>query len=113
MPCCQPPLHATAAALPHLLPPQLLYHRCLGAASPLAPYLATLPGVARGIPTPQVAMLWPPAELQQLQHVPLQEDAGGQAYWWQAYSRDVLAQLPGSPDDAFGGQAVGQERLGA
>ncbi len=35
----------------------LLYHVSRGADSPLAPYLAHLPGLAPGVPTPRVGML--------------------------------------------------------
>jgi hypothetical protein len=57
-------------------------------------------------------MLWPAQQLQECQSAQLEADAGSQAYWLQQYSRDTLAQLPGSADDAFGGQTVTQERLG-
>lgn len=60
----------------------------------------------------QVAMLWPAQQLKECQSAQLEADAGSQAYWLQQYSRDTLAQLPGSADDAFGGQTVTQERLG-
>ncbi|KAF8073245.1 CAND7 [Scenedesmus sp. PABB004] len=94
---------------------ELLYHASRGGASPLAPYVATLPGVAPGTAAPQVAMLWPPDALAELQHPQLAADAGGQAHWWRAYAADVLAAAPaagGPARDAFGGQAVGEERLG-
>jgi hypothetical protein len=57
-------------------------------------------------------MLWPAQQLKECQSAQLEADAGSQAYWLDAYSRDVLQQLPGSPDDAFGGQLVTTERLG-
>jgi hypothetical protein len=60
----------------------------------------------------QVAMLWRAQQLKECQSSQLESDAGSQAYWLEAYSRDVLQQLPGSPDDAFGGQLATKERLG-
>jgi hypothetical protein len=57
-------------------------------------------------------MLYPKPQLQELQYNLLIGDASSQAYWWKQYSREVLAVLPGSADDAFGGQRVTQEQLG-
>jgi hypothetical protein len=57
-------------------------------------------------------MLYPEPQLQELQYNPLIADAGSQAYWLKQYSREVLAVLPGTADDAFGGQLVTQEQLG-
>jgi hypothetical protein len=98
----------------------VLYHAC-DASSPLAAYIATLPGQLPGTSTPQVAMLWPQQDLQQLQYGPLIGDAASQAFWLQDYSSRVLGQpdisssSSGSAADvaaAFGGTAVTQERLG-
>jgi hypothetical protein len=57
-------------------------------------------------------MLYPEPQLQELQCNPLIADAGSQAYWWKQYSSEVLAQLPGTADDPFGGHLVTQEQLG-
>ncbi|WIA29831.1 hypothetical protein OEZ86_012302 [Tetradesmus obliquus] len=91
---------------------EILYHYCQGPASPLHAYIQTLPGVQQGIPKPQIAMLYPKPQLQELQYNPLIGDAASQAYWWRQYSKEVLAALPGSADDPFGGQLVTQEQLG-
>lgn len=91
---------------------QILYHHHQGADSPLQPYIQSLPGAYPGIPGPQVAMLYPEPQLQELQYAPLIADAGSQIYWWRQYSRDVLAVLPGSADDPFGGKLVTEEQLG-
>lgn len=60
----------------------------------------------------QVAMLWPSQQLKECQNAQLEADAGSQAYWLEKYAQETLAKLPGSEQDAFGGQLVTQERLG-
>lgn len=57
-------------------------------------------------------MLYPEAQLQELQYGPLIADAGGQIHWWKSYSQEVLSKVPGTADDAFGGRVVSQEQLG-
>lgn len=91
---------------------QILYHLKQGQSSPLYLYLQTLPGIYPDIPGPQIAMLYPETQLQELQYGPLIADAGGQIHWWKTYSRDVILNLPGTADDPFGGQIVTQDELG-
>lgn len=112
MVCYHPDYNPAVHMHLHLLIMQILYHYCQGPASPLHAYIQTLPGVQQGIPKPQIAMLYLKPQLQELQYNPLIGDAASQAYWWRQYSKEVLAALPGSADDPFGGQLVTQEQLG-
>eukprot|EP00775_Hariotina_reticulata_P010558 gene10558-10718_t len=92
---------------------EVLYHYFEGPSSPLAAYIRSLPGVCPGVPGPQVAMLFPEQDLQELQYQPLINDAGSQAYWWKQYSSEVLGKLEGSCEEgAFGGRHVTAEQLG-
>lgn len=91
----------------------LVWHRLRGAASPLAGYISQLPGVAPGIATPEVAMLLAERKLKEAQHSRLVADARGQARWLRKFCDDVLAPLPGTLADAFGGVRVTEELMGA
>jgi hypothetical protein len=92
--------------------PQLLYQLCQGDASPLATYISHLPGVAPGIPTPGVAMLFSPAAREAFQDAQLAADSEGQWYWCQQFSEDVLRGLPGTPGDPFQGVTITPHLLG-
>jgi hypothetical protein len=46
----------------------ILYHLSRGSSSPLQPYLAQLPGLAPGVPTPRVAMIMYDDAVDELQY---------------------------------------------
>lgn len=91
---------------------RLVAYRLEGAASSRAPYVASLPGVADGVPVPLVAMRMAPGDLEALQNPRLAADAAAQAHFSADFADSVLASLPGSPDaDPFGGQRVDRDLL--
>ncbi|KXZ41159.1 hypothetical protein GPECTOR_710g862 [Gonium pectorale] len=69
----------------------LLAHLAAGPASALAPYLAHLPGLAHGVPTPRVAMLMYDDAVDELQYGSLVHDVRNQKYWLARVAREVLA----------------------
>lgn len=90
---------------------QLIAYRLAGPGSSHAPYIAHLPGVAAGVPTPLVAMRMSSGDLDQLQSPQLAADAAAQARFCTEFAAGKLAALPGSGADPFGGQRVTEELL--
>ncbi|EFJ45529.1 hypothetical protein VOLCADRAFT_105987 [Volvox carteri f. nagariensis] len=80
----------------------LLYHLSRGSASPLLPYLAYLPGLARGVPTPRVAMLMYDDAVDELQYGSIIQDVRNQKYWL----RHVIREVFGRGDGQTGGAAA-------
>ena len=91
---------------------QVLEYCSQGAASSHAAYIASLPGVAPGVPAPGLVMFFSDDELQATQSQGLATDAVSQRYWWRHFADNTLMALPGSDADPFGGQRVDAERLG-
>eukprot|EP00198_Chlamydomonas_reinhardtii_P002671 XP_001692007.1 lysine N-methylase [Chlamydomonas reinhardtii] len=80
----------------------ILYHLSRGAASPLLPYLAHLPGLAPGVPTPRVAMLMYDNAVDELQYGTLVQDIRNQKYWLRHVGCHLLPQLTGGQQEAEG-----------
>ncbi|KAG2442493.1 hypothetical protein HXX76_002579 [Chlamydomonas incerta] len=95
-----------------------LYHLSRGAASPLQPYLAHLPGLAPGVPTPRVAMLMYDDAVDELQYGALVQDIHNQKYWLRHVGCQLMPRLTGGEAEAEAeaeaqGVAVGQAQGGA
>eukprot|EP00195_Chlamydomonas_chlamydogama_P014915 CAMPEP_0202909216 /NCGR_PEP_ID=MMETSP1392-20130828/48680_1 /ASSEMBLY_ACC=CAM_ASM_000868 /TAXON_ID=225041 /ORGANISM="Chlamydomonas chlamydogama, Strain SAG 11-48b" /LENGTH=573 /DNA_ID=CAMNT_0049598897 /DNA_START=38 /DNA_END=1760 /DNA_ORIENTATION=+ len=86
----------------------LLWHLSRGTSSPLHTHIASLPGVAEGVPVPRIGMLLHEEAVQQLQYAPLIEDINNHKYWLKQFSAEVLVGLPGSAEDPFEGMPVDQ-----
>ncbi|GLI59103.1 hypothetical protein VaNZ11_000934, partial [Volvox africanus] len=87
-----------AAAWPFKQALTLLYHLSRGSVSPLLPYIAHLPGIAAGVPTPRVAMLMHDDAVEELQYSNVQQDIRNQKYWLNHVSTEVLGRLPHGTD---------------
>lgn len=90
----------------------LLWHHLQGEASPLHPYLAVLPGLARGLAVPHVGLNLSDEAVQQLQYVPLMQDIHNHKYWLQQWSDSVLPSLPSSADNPFRAAQPSAQQLG-
>ncbi|GIL66007.1 hypothetical protein Vafri_19649 [Volvox africanus] len=82
-----------AAAWPFKQALTLLYHLSRGLASPLLPYIAHLPGIAPGVPTPRVAMLMHDDAVEELQYGNVIQDIRNQKYWLNHVTKEVFGRL--------------------
>jgi hypothetical protein len=93
----------------------ILYHLSRGSASPLLPYLAHLPGLSPGVPTPRVAMLMHDDAVDELQYGSIVQDVQNQKYWLRSVSSEVLGRLQHAPlaSEAPSTAAVAQSPVAA
>lgn len=87
---------------------QLLAQRLAGPDSVFAPYVSALPIGVAGVP-----MFFPRPALDALEYPPVVEQVKRRGRWLSRFSQDVLAKLPGTADDPFGGVTVDINSLGA
>ncbi|KAG2438459.1 hypothetical protein HYH02_010913 [Chlamydomonas schloesseri] len=86
---------------------QLIAQRLQGGESQFASYIAELPKGFPGIP-----MFFPRTALDMIDYPPCSQQVKKRCKWLYEFSTDVLAKLPGSPEDPFGGVAVDINALG-
>ncbi|EFJ43131.1 hypothetical protein VOLCADRAFT_106928 [Volvox carteri f. nagariensis] len=86
---------------------QLLSQRLRGADSLFAAYISNLP---RGIPG--IPMFFSKRALDLIDYPPVTQQVQKRCRWLHTFSQQVMAKLPGSPEDPFGGVTVDINALG-
>ncbi|GLI58700.1 hypothetical protein VaNZ11_000451, partial [Volvox africanus] len=86
---------------------QLVFHRLRGSDSKFATYISNLP---RGVPG--VPMFFSKRALDLIDYPPVTQQVQKRCRWLLSFSQQVLAKLPGTPEDPYGGVMVDINALG-